>query len=173
MCSSARWARRTLHPDQRALPLEELAGAGAIYAYSFVLTDLDVSTAARAAAVEHWYRRRTTIENVFRDSKHGAGLRHLPSGHQEVNRAWTWAALLAATIAGWLHELTGTAGPEGTMTGHGTRDGKAMITTLRRRLITVPARLVRHGRQLILRLPPGHGLLAEILARLRALPTLS
>ena len=35
--------RRTLHPDQRALPIPELAGAGAIYAYSFILTNLDVT----------------------------------------------------------------------------------------------------------------------------------
>lgn len=164
--------RRTLHPDQRALPLAELAHADAIYAYSFILTNLEVSTPAQAAAVEHWYRRRTTIENIFRDSKHGAALRHLPSGYHEVNLAWTWGALLAATIAGWLHELTGTTGPEATIAGHGTRDGKAMIATLRRRLIAVPARLVSHSRQLTLRPPPGHELLAEVLARLRALPTL-
>ena len=56
--------------------------------------------------------------------------------------------------------------------GHGVRGGKAMIETLRRRLIAVPARLVRHAGQLILRLPPGHGLLAEVLARLRALPAM-
>ena len=47
-----------------------------------------------------------------------------------------------------------------------------MIATLRRRLIAVPARPVRHAGQLILRLPPGHGLLAEVLARLRALPAM-
>ena len=47
-----------------------------------------------------------------------------------------------------------------------------MIATLRRRVIAVPGRLIRHARHLILRLPPGHGLLAEILARLRALPAL-
>ena len=45
-----------------------------------------------------------------------------------------------------------------------------MIVTLRRRLITIPGRLVRHARHLVLRLPPGHGLLPEILARLRDLP---
>ena len=53
------------------------------------------------------------------------------------------------------------------------RGGKAMIATLRRTLIAVPARLVRHAGQLTLRLPPGHGLLPEVLARLRALPALS
>jgi len=163
--------RRTLHPDQRALPIAELANADAIYGYSFILTNLDVSTAAKAAAVEHWYRHRTSIENVFRDSKHGAALRHLPSGYAEVNIAWMWGALLATAMAGWLHQLTGSAGRDGTLAGHGVRDGKAMIATLRHRLIRVPARLIRHAGQLTLRPPPGHGLLAEILARLRALPT--
>ena len=61
----------------RALPIPELAAAGTIYAYSFILTSLDVSTPGKAAAAEHWYRHRTTIENIFRDSKHGAALRHL------------------------------------------------------------------------------------------------
>ena len=56
---------------------------------------------------------------------------------------------------------------------HGIRGGKAMIATLRRWLISLPGRLIRHGRQLILRLPPGQHVLAEILARLRALPTIS
>ena len=33
-------------------------------------------------------------------------MRHLPSGYPEVNTAWMWGALLAASIAGWLHQLT-------------------------------------------------------------------
>jgi Transposase DDE domain group 1 len=165
--------RRTLHPDQRALPLEELTEAEAIYGYSFILTNLDVSTPDKAAVVEHWYRHRTSIENVFRDSKHGAALRHLPSGYVEVNTAWMWGALLAATMAGWLHQLTATEGPGGRLSGWGTRAGKAMIATLRRWLICVPGRLVSDAGQPVLRLPPGHDLLAEVLARLRKLPAWS
>jgi hypothetical protein len=57
--------RRTLHPDQRALPLADLADLDAVYGYSFIVTNLDVSTPDRAAAVEHWYRHRTSIENLF------------------------------------------------------------------------------------------------------------
>jgi Transposase DDE domain group 1 len=162
--------RRTLHPDQRALPFDELAGAGAIYAYSFILANLDVSSPDKAAAVEHWYRHRTTVENIFRDSKLGAGLRHLPSGYPQVNMAWMWGALLAASMAAWLHQLTAITAGEGILHGHGVRGGKAMIATLRWRLIAVPGRVIRHARYLILRLPPGHGLLPEILARLRDLP---
>jgi hypothetical protein len=161
--------RRTLHPQQRALPLAELAEADAVFGYSFIVTNLDVSTSAKAAQVEHWYRHRTQVENLFRDTKHGAALRHLPSGHHAVNRAWMWGALLAATSTGWLHHLTATT-RSGRLVGHGVRGGQAMIATLRRRLLAVPARLVRHARSLTLRLPPGHGLLAEVLARLRALP---
>jgi hypothetical protein len=162
--------RRTLHPDQRALPIAELAEADAVYGYSFIVTNLDVSTGQRAASAEHWYRHRTAIENVFRDAKLGAALRHLPSGYPEVNTAWMWGALLAASIAGWLHQLTATPGPGGRLFGHGVRDGQAMIATLRHRLIRIPARLVRHAGALDLRLPPGHHLLTKILTRLRALP---
>jgi hypothetical protein len=162
--------RRTLHPDQRALPIPELEQEPAIYAYSFICTNLDVSTPSKAAAVEHWYRHRTAVENIFRDSKHGAALRHLPSGHEQVNTAWMWASLIAAAVAAWLHQLTGLISGGELVEGHGTRGGKAMIATLRRTLIATPARLVRHGGQLIMRLAPGPCLLPGILAAIRALP---
>jgi Transposase DDE domain group 1 len=162
--------RRTLHPDQRALPIPELAQQPAIYAYSFIMTNLDVSSPDKAIAAEYWYRQRTTVENIFRDSKPGAALRHLPSGYPQVNLAWMWGALLAATMAAWLHQLTAITAGQDILAGHGVRGGKAMIATLRWRLIAVPGRLVRHARHLILRLPPGHSLLPEILARLRDLP---
>jgi Transposase DDE domain group 1 len=162
--------RRTLHPDQRGMLFPELAQQPAVYAYSFILTNLDVSSPDKAAAVEHWYRHRTTVENIFRDSKLGAALRHLPSGYPQVNMAWMWGALLAASMAAWLHQLTAITAGEDILAGHGVRGGKAMIATLRWRLIAVPGRLIRHARHLVLRLPPGHYLLPEVLARLRQLP---
>ena len=58
-----------------------------------------------------------------------------------------WGALLAATSTGWLHHLT-TARRDGRLVGHGTRGGQAMIATLRRRLVAVPARLIGHARGL-------------------------
>jgi len=58
---------------------------------------------------------------------------------------WMWGALLAATMAAWLHQLTTVTAGEDIIYGHGVRGGKAMIATLRWRLIAVPGRLIRHA----------------------------
>jgi hypothetical protein len=153
--------RRTIPKDQLALALDGVVGH--VYAYSFIATNLDVSTPAKAVAVEAWHRMRTDIEDRIRDAKHGAALRHLPSASRAANTVWMWGALLAVNLSAWLQELAGLD------TGDGR--GRAHLGTLRHRLLTVPARLVRHAGQVTLRLPPGHQLLAQVLARLRRLPT--
>jgi hypothetical protein len=43
---------------------------------------------------------RTDIEDRIRDAKHGAALRHLPSGTRAANTVWMWGALLAACPEG-------------------------------------------------------------------------
>jgi hypothetical protein len=152
--------RRTIPKGQLALALDGLVEH--VYAYSFIATNLDVSTPARAVAVEAWHRMRTDIEDRIRDAKHGAALRHLPSGTRAANTVWMWGALLAVNLSAWLQELAGL--------DHGDGRGRNHLGTLRHRLLTVPARLVRHAGQVTLRLPPGQNLLAQVLARLRRLP---
>jgi hypothetical protein len=152
--------RRTIPKGQLALALDGLVDE--VYAYSFIATNLDVSTPAKAVAVEAWHRMRTDIEDRFRDAKHGAALRHLPSGTQVANTIWMWGALLAVNLSAWLQELAALD------TGDGR--GRAHLGTLRHRLLMVPARLIRHAGQVTVRLPPGHQLPAQVLARLRRLP---
>ena len=152
--------RRTVPKDQLAL-----ADAGLcdhVYAYSFILTDLDTSTPEALAEAEHWYRHRTDIEALNKDAKIGAALRHLPSGDPLVNTVWMHAALLACAMSAWLQELTGI--------DRGNGRGRATITRLRHELICVPGRLIDHARRLELRLPPGPQLLPTVLRRLRQLP---
>jgi len=79
-------------------------------------------------------------------------------------------ALLAASMTAWLHQLSTRTADREILDGHGVRGGKAMIATLRWRPIAIPGRLIPDGRHLSLRLPPGHGLLPEVLTRLRELP---
>jgi hypothetical protein len=71
-----------------------------------------------------------------------------------------WAALLAGLISVTLQSLARLD----------TATGRARAARLRFQLLRVPARVIRHARGLTLRLPPGRQLLAEVLARLRALP---
>lgn len=98
----------------------------------------------------------------IRDAKHGAALRHLPSTNRTVNTIWMWAAFLAVNLSAWLQELAGL--------DHGDGRGPTYLGTLRHQLLNVPARLVRHAGQVILRLPPGQHLLAHVLTRLSQLP---
>jgi hypothetical protein len=152
--------RRTIPKDQLALALDGVVEH--VYAYSFIATNLDVSTPAKAVAVEAWHRMRTDIEDRIRDAKHGAALRHLPSATRTANTVWMWGALLAVNLSTWLQELAGL--------DRGDGRGRAHLGTLRHRLLMVPARLVRHAGQVTLRLPPGQQLLAQVLSRLRRLP---
>src|SRR6266487_348268 len=76
--------RRTIPKDQLALALDGLVDE--VYGYSFIATNIDVSTPAKAAALEAWHRMRTDIEDRIRDAKHGAALRHLPSSSRAVSR---------------------------------------------------------------------------------------
>jgi hypothetical protein len=138
--------RRTIPKEQLALALDGLATH--VDAYSFIATNLDVSTAAKAVAVEAWHRMRTDIEDRIRDAKHGAALRRLPSASRAAKTVWMWAALLAVNLSAWLQELTGLDGGDGR--------GRAHLGTLRHGLLTVPARLIRHAGQVTLRLPQAN-----------------
>ena len=158
--------RRTIEAGQLALALEGTATHA--YAVSFIVTNIPANDrptdqtgkAESIVEVEAWFRRRTDIEDRIREAKLGAALRHLPSGHHAVNTVWMWAALLAGNLSTMLQALTGI-----------DEHGRAHAARLRHELLCVPARLVHHGRQLTLRLPPGDHLLPVVLTRIRELPT--
>src|SRR5947207_727688 len=152
--------RRTIPKDQLALALQGLVDH--VYAYSFIATNADVSTPAKAVAAEAWHGMGTDIEDRIGDAKHGAALRHLPSGNRVVNTVWMWSALLAVNLSAWLQELSGL--------DYGDGRCRAPLGTLRHRLLNIPARLIRPACQPLLRLPPGQQLLAQVLAQLRSLP---
>ena len=100
----------------------------------FTTTALDTVTADQV------HRRHAIIEQVHADLK-GSALAHLPSGRFTANAAW----LVLAVIA---FNLTRTAA---TITGPDLRS--ATTATIRRKLITVPARVASSGRRIRLHLP--------------------
>ena len=100
----------------------------------FTTSTLDTVTADQV------HRRHAIIEQVNADLKHAA-LAHLPSGIFTANAAW----LVLAVIA---FNLTRAAG---TITGPAL--AKATTATIRRKLITIPARIASSGRRIRLHLP--------------------
>lgn len=110
------------------------------YRYHAVFTD----SPFEILQAEGHHRHHAIVEQVIADLNAGP-LAHLPSSHFASNGAW----LVLAAIA---HNLLRAAG-----TRAGTRYAKARTATVRRDLITMPARIARHGRgNLTLHLPAGH-----------------
>lgn len=86
------------------------------------------------------HRRHAIVETVFADLIDGP-LAHLPSGRFGANSAWVVCAAIS-------HNLLRACGVLA-----GDRHGHARGATLRRRIVTVPARLARPQRRPVLHLP--------------------
>ncbi len=152
--------RRTIAKDQLALALR--GQLDHVWAVSFIVTNIPANP-NDYVGYEAWFRNRTSIEDRFREAKHGAGLIHLPSPRPGRERGLGWAGLLAGALAVMLQAVTGLDRPP-------HHPGRMRITTLRHRLINIPGRITTHARSPLLRLHPAHQLLPAVLTRLRALP---
>lgn len=100
----------------------------------FTTTDLDT------VAADKIHRGHAIIEQVHADLKDSA-LAHLPSGRFGANSAWLVCAVMAFNLTRAAATLAG--GPL----------AKARTATIRRTLITVPARIASSARRLRLHLP--------------------
>lgn len=90
--------------------------------------------------IEADHRRHAVVEQRIAELK-SAGLAHLPSGNFMANAAWLALAVMAHNLGRALGRL---AGPDLT---------DATAATLRRKVFTMPGRLVHSGRRRRLRLP--------------------
>jgi DDE family transposase len=98
------------------------------------------NTELPAAEADITHRQHAIIETVFADLIDGP-LAHIPSGRFGANSAW----ILCAAIAHNLLRATGVLA--------GEQHTRARGSTLRRRVVNVPARLTRPQRRPILHLP--------------------
>jgi hypothetical protein len=90
------------------------------------------------------HRRHAVVELCIRDLKAGTGLRHCPSGKFNANAAWLVIATLAHNLLRWAARI-----------GLGARGELVVAKTLRRTLLSMPGRITRSARRLILHLPAG------------------
>ena len=97
---------------------------------------------ADTVAADKTHRGHAIIEQVHADLKHSA-LAHLPSGSFAANAAWLVLAVIAFNLTRAAASLTGPG------------LAKATSATIRRKLITVPARIETSARRATLHLPAG------------------
>jgi len=93
-------------------------------------------------AADKTHRGHAIIEQVHADLKASA-LAHLPSGVFTANAAWLVLAVITLNLTRAAATITGPA------------MARATTSTIRRKLINVPARIASSGRQLTLHLPAG------------------
>lgn len=132
-------ARLIVRRVKRLNPPGEADGQGELFTtwrYHAVFTD----TPLPMLQAEQTHRGHAVIEQVIADLKNSA-LAHLPSGKFTANAAW----LALAAIA---FNLTRAAGCLSS-----TFHARATTATIRTQLITVPARIARSARRLVLHLP--------------------
>lgn len=95
---------------------------------------------ADAVTADKTHRGHAIIEQVHADLKNSA-LAHLPSGKFAANAAWLVLAVMAFNLTRAAATITGPA------------LAKATTATIRRKLITVPARIASSARKVTLHLP--------------------
>jgi hypothetical protein len=103
----------------------------------FTTTDPEVLD---TVAADKTHRGHAVIEQVHADLKNSA-LAHLPSGKFAANAAWLVLAVIAFNLTRAAATLTGPV------------VAKATTATVRRKLITVPARIASSARRITLHLP--------------------
>jgi hypothetical protein len=103
----------------------------------FTTTDPEV---ADTVAADKTHRGHAIIEQVHADLKNSA-LAHLPSGKFAANAAWLVLAVMAFNLT------------RATATMAGAALAKSTTATVRRKLITVPARVASSARRVTLHLP--------------------
>jgi hypothetical protein len=104
--------------------------------YHAFITDRDLPL----AEVEADHRRHAIVEQSIAELK-SAGLAHLPSGNFMANAAWLALTVMAHNLGRAVGQLAG------------SELERATASTLRRKVFTMPGRLVHTGRRRHLRLP--------------------
>jgi len=128
------------------------------YRYWIFVTN-DHTTSATELECQH--RQKATVETGMAELKSNFGLHAFRKHAFMANWAWLLIVCLGHNLCAWTQHL-------GTLAA-GRDDGELRAKRLRYRYLTIPAMLVRSGRQLILKLRSDYPFLKQFLAALQRL----
>src|SRR6266699_1676944 len=144
-----RWIVRRTKPSRRQMPNLTAFEKATGWRYSIIVTNIPaaggiggVPGSHHAQFIDVLHREHAVVEDQVRTNK-AMGLRNLPSKTWVVNCGWVLAANLAADLSAWCRLL-------GLYDCDDLKDAEP--DTLRYRLLSLPARLVRHARQRVLKI---------------------
>ena len=152
--------RERPHPDAQLTLFEAEDG----WRYTLRAANLPAGTSGwrgQPACIDAAHRVHARVEDGIRTGK-DCRIGKLPSHSPEINRAWSTAALIAATLTAWLKLIA----LDGTL-------ARAEPKTLRYRIFHAAARLVRGGRRRLLKIAGTWPWAAAIITardRISALP---
>ena len=145
-----RWIVRRTKPSRRQARNLTAYEKATGWRYSIICTNIPAAGISGVPGSHHpqiidvVHREHAIVEDGVRTGK-AMGLRNLPSKTWQVNCGWVLAANIAADLAAWSRLL-------GLHDCGGLEDAEP--DTLRYRLWHIPARLVRHARQRVLKISP-------------------
>jgi hypothetical protein len=144
-----RWIVRRARPSRRQAKNLTAFERATGWRYSIICTNIPaaggipgVPGSHHAQFIDVLHRQHAVVEDGVRAAK-SMGLRNLPSKTWAVNCGWVLAANLAADLAAWCRLL-------GLYDCDDLKDAEP--DTLRYRLLSLPARLVRHARARVLKI---------------------
>jgi len=144
-----RWIARRTKPSRRQMKNLTAFERATGWRYSIIVTNIPAAGGIGGVPGSHHaqftdvlHRSHATVEDRVRTGK-AMGLRNLPSKTWVVNCGWVLAANIAADLSAWCRLL-------GLYDQEDLKDAEP--DTLRYRLWALPARLVRHARQRVLKL---------------------
>src|SRR6266566_2078185 len=144
-----RWIVRRTKPSRRQMKNLTAFERATGWRYSIIVTNIPAAGGVPGVPGSHHaqftdvlLRSHATVEDRVRTNK-AMGLRNLPSKTWVVNCGWVTAANIAADLSAWCRLL-------GLYDQEDLKDAEP--DTLRYRLWALPARLVRHARQRVLKL---------------------
>jgi hypothetical protein len=144
-----RWIVRRTKPSRRQMPNLTAFEKATGWRYSIIVTNIPavggiggVPGSHHAQFIDVLHREHAVVEDQVRTNK-AMGLRNLPSKTWVVNCGWVLAANIAADLSAWCRLL-------GLYDCNDLKDAEP--DTLRYRLLSLPARLVRHARARVLKI---------------------
>jgi Transposase DDE domain group 1 len=167
-----RWVVRRTKPSRRQMKNLTAYEKATGWRYSVIVTNIPATGIPGVPGIGHpqftdvLHREHAVVEDGVRIAK-SLGLRNLPSKTWQVNCGWVLAANIAADLAAWSRLL-------GFYDCPGLKDAEP--DTLRYRVWHLPARIVRHARQRVLKISPDRPWKEAFLTcwqRLSALPALT